>query len=56
MVTVVALVAVMVSVEELPAAIDAGLAVMVIVGLVGAATVTLMVAVAVPPAPVAVAV
>jgi len=55
-VTCVALVAVTVSVDELPEAIEAGLAVMVTVGFVGGTTVTVAVADAVPPVPVAVVV
>jgi hypothetical protein len=57
-VTWVAFVAVTVNVEELPAVMDAGLALMVTVGIVTVVvpTVTEAVAVAVPPAPVAVAV
>jgi len=55
-VTVVALVAVTVSVDEFPEAIDAGFAVMVTVGAGFAVTVTVAVAVIVPPGPVAVAV
>ena len=55
--TCVALVAVTVSVEELPCAMVLGLATIVTVGAAAlAATVTLTVAVAAPPAPVAVAV
>jgi hypothetical protein len=55
-VTPVAFVAVTVSVDELPALIEAGLAVILTVGPALATTVTVAVAVAVPPAPVAVAV
>jgi hypothetical protein len=57
-VTVVALVAATVNVDEVPELIEAGLATMVTVGTGGAAgvTVTVAVAVALPPAPVAVAV
>jgi hypothetical protein len=53
-VTPVALVAATVKVDELPATIEVGLAVMPTVG--GVATVTVAVAVILPPAPVAVAV
>jgi hypothetical protein len=56
--TWVALVAVTVKVEEFPAVMDVGFAVIVTVGVgvVAAVTVTVAVAVAVPPVPVAVAV
>jgi hypothetical protein len=50
------LVAVTVNAEELPGAIDIGLARIFTVGAVAAATVTVEVAVVVPPGPVAVAV
>jgi hypothetical protein len=50
------LLAVTVNVEELPTVIEVGLATMVTVGGVLAVTATVVVAVAVPPAPVAVAV
>jgi hypothetical protein len=58
-VTPVALVAATVNVDELPAAIEVGLAVMLTVGAAGGpagVTVTVAVAVILPPAPVAVAV
>ena len=56
-VTVVALVAATVNVDELPAVIEDGLAAMVTVGgVAGAVTVTMAVAVAVPPVPFALAV
>lgn len=55
-VTLVALVAVTVSVEEPPAAMEVGLAVIVTVGADDAVTDTVAVAVADPPAPTAVAV
>ncbi len=56
-VTVVALVADTVNVDEVPAVIEDGLAVMVTVGgVAGTVTVTIAVAVAVPPAPFALAV
>jgi hypothetical protein len=55
-VTCVALSAVTINVEELPTAIEVGLATMVIVGAAAAATVTVALAEAEPPPPVAVAV
>jgi len=55
-VTCVALLAVTINVEEPPAAIDVGFATIVTVGAAPAVTVTIAVADAVPPAPVAVAV
>lgn len=55
-VTCVALVAVTVKVEELPAVIEAGSAVILTVGIPGTATVTVVVTVVFPPAPVATAV
>ena len=54
--TCAALVAVTVSVDELPTLIEVGLAVILTVGSATDTTVTVAVAVAVPPAPVAVAV
>jgi hypothetical protein len=54
--TVVALVAATASVEELPAIIDFGVAVIVTVGAGAGVTVTTAVAVTLPPAPVALAV
>jgi hypothetical protein len=55
-VTPVALVAVTVNVDELPEAIEVGLAVMATVGATAGVTVTVVPADALPPAPVAVAV
>jgi hypothetical protein len=52
----VALLATTVSIDELPEMIEAGFAVMEMVGAVGGTTVMVTVALAVPPAPVAVAV
>ncbi len=54
MTTVVALVATTVNVDEVPAVIVVGLALIVTVGAVDAFTVTVVLAVAVPPAPVTV--
>ena len=55
-VTCVALVAVTVNVDEFPEMIDVGLAVMVMVNAVCGATITVVLAVICPPAPIAVAV
>jgi hypothetical protein len=55
-VTAVELVAVTVNVDDLPEIIDAGLALMLTVGAAGWVTVTVALAVVLPPAPVAVAV
>jgi hypothetical protein len=55
-VTWVELVAVTVKVDEFPAVMDVGFAVMLTVGAAGGTTVTIVVAVAFPPVPVAVAV